>query len=207
MAQFIKINLFLWLTILLFSCGGKDDGNSFVPKPRGFNRVDLPEATYQKLTEDHPYSFEYSKEAKIRPDSSSIKEPHWIHIIYPRFNADIQITYKGVANTPNKSQDKLLAEFIDDAHKLKSKHYIKAEGVREQIYETEHGKVATVFELEGDVPSQYQFYVTDSSKHFIRGAVYFKTATKNDSLAPIIEFMKKDVIHLLNTLEWEYEKK
>jgi gliding motility-associated lipoprotein GldD len=63
-----------------------------------------------------------------------------------------------------------------------------------------------IFELEGEVPSQFQFYVTDSTKHFLRGALYFRTATKNDSLKPIIDFIKKDVIHLLNTVKWDYEQ-
>ena len=65
--------------------------------------------------------------------------------------------------------------------------------------------MASVTELEGEVPSQFQFHITDSTDHFLRGALYFKTATKNDSLAPAIEFLKSDIIHLLNTLEWKPE--
>jgi len=60
-----------------------------------------------------------------------------------------------------------------------------------------------VTELEGEVPSQYQFHVSDSAKHFLRGALYFKTATQNDSLRPVIDYIKQDVRHLLETLEWE----
>ena len=195
-------NYILLLSILgLMSCGGSKD-NGYVPKPKGYNRIDMPEPSYQTLQEKHPYHFEYSKHAHIRPDSSGIAEPHWIHIIYPKFIADIQLTYKGVANSPNKSSEDLLAEFIDDAHKLKSKILIKADKERESLYQTPKGKTAAIFELGGEVPTQLQFYVTDSTQHFLRGALYFKTASKNDSLAPVIEFMKKDVMHLLNTLEW-----
>jgi gliding motility-associated lipoprotein GldD len=84
---------------------------------------------------------------------------------------------------------------------------IKASGVEESVIKTPSGKTASIYELEGEVPSQFQFYISDSSKHFMRGALYFRTATKNDSLAPVIEFIKKDIIHMLNTTKWDYEKK
>ncbi len=184
---------------MLSACGG---GNNFVPKPVGYNRIDLPEVAYQDLGEAHPYGFEYSKHAYIRPDSSGIAEPHWIHIIYPQFKADIQITYKSLEKDPQ-----FLSEFVDDAHRLISKHMIKASSVDETVIKTPLGKTAAVFELEGEVPSQFQFYISDSSKHFMRGALYFRTATKNDSLAPVIEYIKKDIIHLLNTTKWAEERK
>jgi len=196
-----KFNVFFILlsliVISLQSCGGGEQ--DYVPKPNGYNRIDLPETEYQNLEEeDFPYTFQYSKSAYIRPDSSHLAEPYWIHVIYPDFKADIQITYKGVENNPKHFQ-----EFINDAHKLTSKHQIKAYAIEEQILKTPSGKTAAVYELEGEVPSQFQFYITDSTKHFLRGAIYFRTATKNDSLAPIIEFMKVDVIQMLNTLEWK----
>ncbi len=188
------------LAVCFLSACSSSEGN-YVPKPTGYNRIDLPSVEYQSLEDTHPYSFEYSKHAYIRPDSSGIKEPHWIHIIYPKFKADIQITYKSLEKDPA-----FLAEFIDDSHRLISKHMIKASGVEESLIKTPSGKTAAVYELEGEVPSQFQFYVSDSSKHFLRGALYFRTATKNDSLAPVIEFIKKDMIHLLNTAKWDYEQ-
>ncbi len=172
---------------------------SYSPKPRGYNRIDLPKQTYQKiLDKNSPYQFEFSTNAIIRPDSSRIAEPFWIHIIYPAFKADVQISYKSFVK-----DKKFLKEFIDDSHKLINKHMIKATGVQESIIKTPSKKTAAVYDLEGEVPSQFQFYVSDSTKHFLRGALYFKVATKNDSLAPVIDFIKKDVIHLLNTLEWK----
>ena len=82
---------------------------------------------------------------------------------------------------------------------------IKASGIEESVIKTPSGKTVAVYELEGEVPSQFQFYLSDSTKHFLRGALYFRTATKNDSLAPVIEFIKKDIIHLLNTCQWQEE--
>lgn len=179
---------------LFTACGGRSD---YVPKPRGYNRIDLPEFSYQQLEDKHPYTFEYSEEAIIRPDSSGIAEPHWIHIIYPAFGADVQLTYKSVGQDP-----KFFDEFIDDSHRLINKHMVKASAINESVVRTPSGKTAAVYELEGEVPSQFQFYISDSSSHFLRGALYFQTAVKNDSLAPVIEYIKKDIIHLLNTCEW-----
>ncbi len=188
----------IWaMTIVLCglqACGGSVD---YVPKPKGFNRIDLPEHTYQKIERKHPYSFEYSKHAYIRPDSSGIAEPHWIYIIYPDFQADVQLTYKSVEQDPT-----FFREFVDDSHRLLNKHMIKASSIEESIVKTPLGKTAAVYELEGQVPSQFQFYLSDSTQHFLRGALYFRTATKNDSLAPVIDFIKEDIIHLINTCEW-----
>ena len=65
-----------------------------------------------------------------------------------------------------------------------------------------NGNVASVSELSGEVPSPFQFHITDSVTHFLRGALYFNMSTKNDSLGPAIAFIKSDLVHLLNTLEW-----
>ncbi|WP_449301363.1 gliding motility lipoprotein GldD [Pontibacter locisalis] len=170
----------------------------YTPKPKGFNRIDLPSQTYQSLQEEHPYQFEYSQHAKIRPDSSLIAQPHWINIIYPNLGANVQLTYKELNNDPEKLND-----LIEDARKLTGKHQVKAYSIEETEVRIPSGDVASVFELEGEVPSQFQFYVTDSTDHFLRGALYFRTATQNDSLAPVIDFVKKDIIHLLNTLKWK----
>ncbi|OKL41187.1 gliding motility lipoprotein GldD [Pontibacter flavimaris] len=170
----------------------------YTPKPKGYNRIDLPSQTYQQLQEAHPYTFEYSQHAKIRPDSSGIAQPHWINIIYPSLGANVQLTYKALGNDPKKLND-----LVEDARKLTAKHQIKAYAIEEAEIKIPTGDVAAVFELEGEVPSQFQFYVTDSTENFLRGALYFRTATQNDSLAPVIEFVKKDIIHLLNTLEWK----
>lgn len=194
---FLLALVFVGFILLHSACKKKQ----YTPKPLAYNRIDLPEVAYQKLEENHPYTFEFHKNSLIRPDSSGIAEPHWIHIIYPEFKADIQLTYKSVAQDP-----KFFAEFVDDSHKLISKHQVKASAINETILKTPSGKTAAVYELEGEVPSQFQFYISDSTKHFLRGAIYFRTATKNDSLAPVIEFIKKDVIHLLNTLKWVGEK-
>ena len=181
------------MAFLLSSCS-KD----YLPKPLGYNKIDLPEPDYVQLADSFPYRFEHSKHAKILPDSSWMAEPYWIHIAYPTLGADVQLTYKALAKN-----ETLLKQHLNDAYKLTAKHQIKASAIEESILTTPKGHVAVIAELSGEVPSQFQFYSTDSVDHFLRGALYFKTATKNDSLAPVIEFIKLDMVHLLNTLEWQ----
>lgn len=188
----------LFASLVLNACRGKNDNDSFVPKPKGYNRIDLPKEAYQPLTENHPYYFDYSTYAVIKKDSVSWAEPHWIYIVYPAFNAMIQLTYK-----PLNGDKVKLTHLIDDAHKLAAKHNIKAYAIQDFLLKTQNGNVAKVMELEGEVPTYLQFYTTDSTKHYLRGALYFNTAIKSDSLAPVIDYLKKDVIHLLNTLRWK----
>ena len=182
---------------ILISCGKKDDSQDFVPKPKGYNRIDLPITTYRQMTENHPFSFEYSTHAVLKPDTVSWAEPHWMYVYYPAFKAMIQLTYKPLNGDKNK-----LAKLIDDAHKLAARHNAKAYSIQDLVLKTPSGKTAMLMELEGEVPTYLQFYTTDSTKHYLRGALYFNTSLKSDSLAPVIEYLKKDVIHLLNTLEW-----
>lgn len=184
----------LWIFLLVSLMACKRD---YMPKPKGYNRIVLPKHEYLPMPDTLPYLFEYSKYAKLYPDTSWISEPYWLDLYYPEMDATISITYK-----PVKKSHKLLEEYLQTAWKLTSKHQIKAYAIDEHIFQTKLGKTAVLAELSGEVPSQYQFYSTDSTNHFIRGALYFKTATKNDSLAPVIDFMRVDILHMLNTLRW-----
>lgn len=182
--------------LLLSGCG--DEENTFMPKPKGYNKIELPAHSYDTLQGAYPYTFEYAKNASIVQDTSKTAEQYWIDIYYPEYKANIQITYKNPKNDP-----KLLDEYIKDSHTLANKHNVKAYAIDELITSNENGYAVKVFELSGDVPSQIQFHVTDSTTHFLRGAVYFRTSTKNDSLAPVISYMKEDVMHLIETLKFK----
>lgn len=186
-------NILFVLLGLLFLSGCE---KSYLPKPIGYNRLELPEAEYVRLPDSLPYTFEISKHAKLLDDTSAINERFWIEIYYPLLKSNVHITYKKIAN------QKLLKEFLDDAYTLTAKHQIKASGINEIITKTGKGETAVIAELEGEVPSQFQFTITDSTKNFLRGALYFNTKVHNDSLAPAIEYMKKDIMHMINTFEW-----
>lgn len=182
----------LFMVLLLASCE-----REYLPKPLGYNRLELPQPAYHSLPDTLPYTFEYSKHATLLADTSSIREKYWIEIYYPSLKSNVHITYK-----PLRHNEKLLKEFMDDAYTLTAKHQIKAYAINEVITVTPSGKTAVIAELEGEVPSQFQFTITDSTENFLRGALYFNTKVQNDSLAPAIEYMKRDMMHIINTLEW-----
>jgi len=191
----VRIGIVLGLGTSVAACTAAPD---FTPKPKGYNRIDLPPHRYRTLGPGHPYTFQYSESAKVLRDSSYLAQPDWLNIYYPKLHANVQITYTNVVRNRQ-----LYNKMMEDARKLTGKHQIKATSIEEKILRTPNGMRASVFELEGEVPSQFQFYTTDSTKHFFRAALYFRTATANDSLAPVIEYVKYDMIELLNSLKYK----
>ena len=191
------VNYFILLTSLLLAACGSSSSDNYVPKPKGYPRLDLPTPRYGPLDLVHPYQFEYNKVARILPDTFARSEPDWIFINYPAFQASVQLTYKPIHNDVNR-----LRAILEDSYKLAARHNIKAYSIEQRKIRMKSGLEASVIDLSGDVPSQVQFVTTDSTTHFLRGALYFNTATENDSLQPIIQYIRKDIMHLLNTLTW-----
>jgi gliding motility-associated lipoprotein GldD len=192
--------LFLYFITSLYACRTKraDEALSYTPKPKGYPRLDIPKHAYKVLQGQYPYSFEISTQAIVKKDTFPGAEPHWIFLHYPQFHADIQLTYKPLAGNKTKLQ-----ALIKDAHSLTFKHNVKAYSIQEKIYTAPSGSKANILDLEGEVPSQVQFYTTDSTKHYLRGALYFKTSMANDSLQPVIQHIREDIVHLINTLSWK----
>jgi gliding motility-associated lipoprotein GldD len=197
---------FLLLIVLVWSCNSTTQQADFLPRPKGYNRIDLPRAAFKQVEPGHPYRFEISTYAQVIPDTAQIgnkkrvwkAEPHWIYIYYPRWDAFIQITYKSLGGDRKK-----MNALINDSYALAYKHQGKASAIQDYVMTTSDGRKAGLIELNGEVATSLQFFTTDSSKHFLRGAIYVKTATQNDSLAPIIQFLKQDAIHLVQTLRWQ----
>jgi gliding motility-associated lipoprotein GldD len=190
----------LWLALawLAASCGG-----SYTPKPRGFNRIDLPKQSYQLLdAPDLPYHFEYSDQAVLSPDTTGFTGDHWVDLRYPIFGASVQLTYY-----PLLRNQALFYELLEDAYTLTNKHQIKASAIDRVAVANSFGNQGLLFLLKGEVPSQVQFLVTDSTDHFLRGALYFKMADKNDSLAPVIQFIQQDIVHMVQTTRWKQTTK
>jgi len=184
----------------LFVCLFAGCESSYLPKPYGYNKIILPPNAYQSLGDSLPYRFEINTLAIVSTDTGQLTEKYWLDIAYPVFDASIQVTYKPLSNS-----QKELAEYLNDAFTLTSKHQVRAYSIEESIIQTPRGKTGVIAELSGEVPTPFQFFSTDSSSHFLRAALYFNTATKNDSLAPVIDYLKQDMIHMLNTLEWKNE--
>jgi len=180
--------LFLLLTI---ACD-----NDYIPKPRAYFRIDLPEKEYISLDTIYPYSFEYPVYAKVQPDNFPSADKYWINIDFPDFKGKLYISYKVVNNN--------LFEYLEDSRNLAIKHIPKANAINELIFVNDVASVyGLVYEIKGSAAaSPYQFYLTDSTKHFVRGSLYFYVTPNNDSLSPVIDFIHKDIEHMINTFEW-----
>ncbi len=178
----------LWLN----SC---DSG--YTPKPRGYFRIDFPVHEYRTFDKAFPYSFEYPVYATVTGDSSRLAEPFWINVVYPQFRAQLHLSYKPVNHN--------LAGYLEDSRTLVNKHIQKANAISQQEYlDQEHRVFGLTYTIKGtDAASPFQFYLTDSTTHFVRGALYFDVVPNNDSLAPVIDFLCTDVQHMISTFRWK----
>jgi gliding motility-associated lipoprotein GldD len=185
------------MPLVLLALGLSSCESNWLPKPPGYNRIDLPRHEYLRLEQGYPYQLDFSSYSKVEADSFNLNEKEWINLNYKEFGAKVHLTYKKI----DQSTD--FKTLSNDAFNLTAKHQIKAYGIEEAILLTPNGYSAVVAELSGEVPTQFQFFITDSTSNFLRGAVYFNTALKNDSLAPIIEYIKIDMAHLINSVNFE----
>lgn len=187
----MKFAPFALLIFALLACSE----NPPVPKPKGYFRIKLPEKKYVKFDKICAYNFETPLYSKIDTTPSG-KEPCWINIHYPNFDATLHLSYKPVKNN--------LPAYLEDARTLTYKHTSKANDIEEILVKNPEKKVfGLIYDVKGNAASSLQFYVTDSTHHFLRGALYFNTAPNYDSIQPVLEFLKKDIDHFIQTLEWK----
>ena len=191
-----KTILIILISVIYFSSCSEN----YTPKPRGYFRIDLPKKSYVKLDSVFPYTFDYPVYANITGDPYAPNEKNWINVNFPDFKAVLHISYEKVDNN--------LAQYLNDAHTLVSKHIPKAEAIYDSlIYHPDKQVYGLAFKIEGiGTASPFQFYVTDSVQHYLRGALYFNLHPNNDSLAPVIDFLEKDINHMISTLEWKNDK-
>jgi gliding motility-associated lipoprotein GldD len=173
----------------------------YTPKRRGYFRIDFPPHQYQTFDKPgYPYTFEYPIYANVLKDStyfdSVAENPWWINIDFPGFGARIYISYKAIGQ--NKF-DKLR----DDAFKMTFKHTYKASSIEDSAFTTVNGVGGDFFRVGGNAATASQFFVTDTTRHFLRGALYFDTTPNEDSLGIVNKFLEKDMNHLINTFRWK----
>jgi gliding motility-associated lipoprotein GldD len=187
------------LAILAAIIGMQSCNSDYTPKPRGYFRIALPEKKYILLDSIYPYTFEYPAYAKITNDPLSPQEKEWINIEMPVFHGRLHISYK-----PLDGKNSLI-KYNEDSRTLALKHIPKASGIRQiAISDPARNVYGLVYEINGlSAASPYQFYLTDSTTHWLRGSLYFDVIPNNDSLAPIIDFVKLDIQHLFETIQWK----
>lgn len=182
--------------LLFLSCN-----SVYTPKRRGYFRIDFPKHEYQTFNQPgFPYTFEYPVYANIVRDSSFFdtvpENPYWINIDFPRFNGRIYISYKAIG--PNKFE-----KLRNDAFEMTFKHSVKASSIDQTVIQTPNGIGGIYFNVGGNAATANQFFLTDTTKHFLRGALYFDTTPNEDSLAIVNRFLEKDMWHLINTFKWK----
>jgi len=167
-----------------------------VPKPQGFFRIDLPEHDYQRYESECPLTFDLSKAAKAELFRDRLSaDSCWFNIYYPRLNARVHCSYMQVNGR--------LDELIEDAYGFAAKHEMKASALRRTMISDSLRDVhGIIYDIEGDAASNVQFFLTDSTDHFLRGALYFFNPPNPDSIAPVLQFVRDDIDRIAQTLEW-----
>jgi len=183
--------LILGLAVLLLASCAKTGA----PKPYGYYRITIPDTSYvpfESQYPSYPYSFALSRNAEVRPRAD---EPYWINLYYPALDATIHCSYKPVRNN--------LRELTNDALEFVYRNASFANAIPEREYAHPEAHVyGVLFDLEGNTASSCQFFITDSTKHFFRASVYCNCPPNADSLAPVYNYLRTDVIKMVETFKW-----
>ncbi len=182
--------------LLLTACN-----TPFVAKTKGYEAMAFPAKSYQSFNEPgYPYTFEYPSYAQIDKNinyfGASKKTDSWINIHFPSMAATFYVSY-------TKIKGQQLDTLIRDAYTFANNHNSRASFIADSLFSNDHGVEGVFFHIGGDVATSYQFFLTDSTTHFFRGALYFDTTPNEDSLAPVNAFLYKDLKHLVNTFRWK----
>lgn len=175
---------------------------SYTPKPRGYFKIVLPERGFSHFDNSTcPFVFNYPSYGVINRDTVFLDtvpdNPCWFNITFPTLNGNLYLSYKEINDVAT------LQQLTEDAHKLTFKHTIKADFIEESVLETPNRVYGIYYEVGGNAASAVQFYVTDSTRHFIRGSLYFYNTPNADSIAPVVNFIKPDIIEMIRTLQWK----
>jgi len=189
----------VWLGILISAC--KSDPP--VPKPRGYDKINLPQSDGQTNFEfkDCSFTFEYPNHLRVEQDTLYFNErpedPCWLNLVYPEINGVVHMSYKPLAKND-------FGALTEEYHKMTYKHVVKADYIDNiDLKSEERNFYGLMNRVGGNVASAYQFYLTDSSEHFVRGALYFNASPNADSLGPAVTFVKDDLLEIFDTWEWK----
>lgn len=192
---------FLILTVIAGLLLAACNSDYSTGKKKGYFKIEFPEKKYQLFDKPgYPYTFEYPVYANVIKDSvffNDKAEDWWVNIDIPQFRGKIHVSYKNIR------QDSDFDSLANDAYKMATmKHITMATGIFDSLLHTPNGVTGMYYSLEGNTATANQFFLSDSTKHFLRGALYFDAAPNADSLGIVNDFLKKDLEHLINTLKW-----
>jgi gliding motility-associated lipoprotein GldD len=190
------LRIFIVSLLFLAACN-----SPFSSKYKGYASISFPSKSYQTFNEQgYPYTFEFPTYAQIDKNVNyfgvSKKTDSWINIHFSSLGATIYVSY-------SKMKPNQLDTLIKDAYSFANNHNSKASSIADSLFSNAHGVEGVFFHIGGDVATSYHFFITDSTTHFFRGALYFDTTPNEDSLAPVNDFLYKDLKHLVNTFRWK----
>lgn len=200
--------------ILLMACN-----STYTSKKTGYYKIDFPPRAYVRFQKDgFPYTFEYPVYARVVKDSTYFDQdeqnPYWVNIDFPQFGGRIFLSYKAIGGkstykvkqADGSYRDSLGTNFFDymvnDAFKLTSKNEPVASSIKDSLFHTQNGITGVFFRVGGNAATAKQFFMSDTTKNFFRGALYFDVTPNADSLKPVQDFLQKDIDHLINTFKW-----
>jgi gliding motility-associated lipoprotein GldD len=206
------------MLMLLMACN-----SNYTSRKKGYFKIDLPEHQYQVFNKQgFPYSFEYPVYATVIQDStyfdSTPENNYWINLDFPDFNARLFMSYKiigGMAPYKIKQADGSYKDslgvnqfdlMVNDAFNLTNKNDVIASSIKDSLIRNPNGISGVFFKVGGNAATASQFFLSDTTKNFIRGALYFDATPNADSLRPVQEFLRKDLEHLINTFEFKSQK-
>jgi len=145
------------MIVFLVSCE-----SNYYPKPHGYFRIDFPEKSYQTFDSTYPYSFDFPVYANVKPNMQKGSELYWVDVSFPHFKGKLHISYKTINNN--------LPEYLEDTRKMVMKHIPKANGIENKMYANPgHQVYGLTYNINGvNAASPYQFYLTDSTTHFLQ---------------------------------------
>ena len=193
--------------------------STYTSKKTGYYKIDFPERKYTVFQkEGFPYTFEYPVYAQVVKDSTyfdqDLQNPYWINLDFPQLGGRIFLSYKAVggkstykvkqANGSYKDSlgTNVFDLMVNDAFKLTSKNEAVASSIKDSLFHTQNGITGVFFRVGGNAATSRQFFMSDTTKNFFRGALYFDVTPNADSLRPVIDFLQKDIDHLINTFKW-----
>lgn len=184
-----QLLLILFSAIVLTGCE-----ETFVAKPRGYFRIALPEKQYVEYNAPCNTTFDIPSFAKVEIINQSA-DSCWYNLYFPRYKARIHCTYLRF--------DGSVTPLIEDAYNFAFKHEVKANAIRRSEFKQDSTSTfGMLYELTGDVASPLQFFVSDSTSHFLRGSLYFHHHSNADSVQPVVDYFKADIEHLMQTIQW-----
>jgi gliding motility-associated lipoprotein GldD len=199
--MFVKKNLFFltiscFIAVLFAACSA-----DYTPKPRAYPRIIFPEHSYKKFdNNDCPFTFEqpvYTKIGKAKKLIAKANSDCWVNLEYDYFNAQMHFSYSEIGN-----ETEALAKLVNDSYKLSFKHVVKADYIEDSLMRVKDGLSGVFYNVGGDAASSTQFFLTDSTKHFLWASLYLHSPPNEDSIAPVIRFIRKDIEKMIQTFEW-----